>query len=181
MAYKLKPGTLGLFYFCKFAELLYLLIITVLMIGSGVSLMQTILSDGSRENSETEILWLVPICSVLAVFNLFYNNLLLNLRFKTNLTSRTLGICIYTVINYIFCHCILLKPCRDKCFTPWTIGKWVGKALVFSFAIFNVRIYNEWKRETDEVNVTDFDTLLWLYVLQHVIFIVARLPIILIF
>jgi hypothetical protein len=33
--------------------------------------------------------------------------------------------CIFDAINYLFCYCFLKKPCRDKCFTPWTIGKWV--------------------------------------------------------
>ena len=42
MADYLRPGTLGLYYFCKFAELIFLTIWTVLMFGSGITLLQNI-------------------------------------------------------------------------------------------------------------------------------------------
>ena len=142
MPHYLRPGTLGLFYFCKFAELISLTIFTVLMMNSGISLIADIVSVKSKEKDVTLII-AASICLVLSVFNLFYNNLLINLRFKTNLTSRTLGLCMYTFLNYLFCHCWLHKPCRDKvdtrCACGWFWVKWLFKAVVFGFTIYHTQ------------------------------------------
>ena len=123
----IRPTTLGLFYFIKFAELVFLTIWTVLMIGSGTWLMQRIGKDNDKSDPAKTLLIMIPVCLVLAVLNLFYNNLLINIRFSTNLKSRTLGLCIYKYVNWLICHCILEKPCKDRCFTGWTIGnsRWI--------------------------------------------------------
>ena len=134
MSHYLRPGTLGLFYFCKFAELISLTIFTVLMMNSGITLIVDIISVKSKED-QLGLIIAASICLVLSVFNLFYNNLLINLRFKTNLTSRTLGLFMYTFLNYLFCHCFLLKPCRDKCDTGWFYAKWLFKFAVFGMTI----------------------------------------------
>lgn len=180
MSHYLRPGTLGLFYFCKFAELICLTIFTVLMINSGITLILDIIDVKGKEN-HTILLVAASACLVLSVFNLFYNNLLINLRFKTNLSSRSLGLCMYTFLNYLFCHCFLLKPCRDKFNTGWFWAKWLFKAVVFGFTIYHTSKYNEKKEMFDESNVTNFDTFLWIYLFQHAIFLVARLPIFIIF
>ena len=180
MSHYLRPGTLGLFYFCKFAELISLTIWTVLMMNSGITLIANIISVIITKNYWT-LLIATSICLVLSVFNLFYNNLLINLRFKTNLTSRTLGLCMYTFLNYLFCHCFLLNPCRDKCGTGWFYAKWLFKAVVFGFTIYHTRVYNEEMRIFDESNVTDFEMFLTIYLFQHAIFLVARVPIFIIF
>ena len=176
----LRPGTLGLFYFCKFTELICLTILTSLMINSGIMLIINILDVRGKEDHGT-LLWLVPIILVLSMYNLFYNNLLINLRFKTNLTSRTLGLCMYTALNYLFCHCFLLEPCRDRMYNKWTPAKWILKAVLIIIAIQHVNSYNELKEVFDEQNVTDFNTYLWIYLLQNLIFLVARLPIFILF
>ena len=135
----MRSGTLGLFYFCKFVELIFLTIWTVLTIGSGTWLIQRIANSVDISGAETQCLVLVPICLVLTVFNLFYNNLLINLRFKCKMNCVTIGICVFDIVNYIGCYCCLLKPCRDKCFTPWTLGKWFIKAGIFGYTIYIVK------------------------------------------
>ena len=176
----LRPGTLGLFYFCKFAELIGLTILTSLMINSGVMLIMNIIDVRGKEDHET-LLILAPIILVLSVFNLFYNNLLINLRFKTNLTSRTLGLCMYTILNYLFCHCFLHNLCRDRWGNKLSVLKWTIKTAVIGFTIAHTNKYNELKEVFDEQNVTAFHIFLWIYLLQHVIFIVARVPIFILF
>ena len=101
----------------------------------------------------------------------------------------TFGLCIFDCINFVFCYCVLLKPCRDRCFTPWTLVKWVLKAGIFGYTIYLVNkredealaereeslaegVFIEY--EEDDGNLA---TYLWVYVLQHVIFITARIPI----
>lgn len=68
-------------------------------------------------------------CSVsfaVMLYHLFYNNLLINLRFKIKIESYNFGkYFAFDVLNYLMCYFCLLKPCRDRCCTPWTIVKWV--------------------------------------------------------
>lgn len=145
----MKSGTLGLFYFCKFVELIFLTIWTVLMIGSGTWLVQRIANSVDITSSEQKLLVLVPICLLTALFNLFYNNLLINLRFKCKMNCVTVGMCIFDVVNFIWCYCILRKPCRDRCFTPWTLGKWFIKVGLFGYTIYLV------KQRESEVMIED--------------------------
>ena len=185
----LRSSTLGLFYFCKYAELIFLTVWTVLMIGSGAWLMQKVGADQDFPiNSRNQLMTLIPVCMVLAVFNIFYNNLLFNLRFSINLKSRTAGICLFKYVNWLFCSCVLEKPCKDRCFTPWTIGKWVVKAIIFGYTLHVVKQYHNYLEDTSEGDLEietqatgEFDTYLLVYILQHVIFIVARIPIYLLF
>ena len=133
---------------------------------------------------------MLPICGFLSLMNLFYNNLLINLRFRCKMSCVTTGLCIYDCLNFMFCHCVLLKPCRDRCFTPWTLGKWVLKVGIFGYTIFLVG-----KRRDEKLELMEGDGVyielenddgnlgiyLWGYVLQHVIFILARIPIFLLY
>ena len=132
----MRSGTLGLFYFCKFVELIFLTIWSTLTIGSGTWLMQRIAQMKEITGNDMALLVLIPICILFILGNLFYNNLLINLRFKCKMNCVTIGICVFDIINYIFCYCILRKPCRDKCFTPWTITKWSIKSTLFGITIF---------------------------------------------
>ena len=85
---------------------------------------------------------------VLVFFNLLYNNLVINLRFLAKVKCYTTGRCIYDFINILQCYCFLLKPCRDRCFTPWTVGKWVIKAGIIGYTIYLVRDKKqEWEDE----------------------------------
>ena len=132
----MRSGTLGLFYFCKFVELIFLAVLTVLIFGSGTWLIHRILNSVDISKTERQCLIHVPICLVFAFFNLFYNNLLINLRFKCKIKCVTAGLCIFDFFNWIGCYCCLRKPCRDKCFTPWTLGKWFVKVIIFGYTIY---------------------------------------------
>ena len=83
------------------------------MIISGVTLIVKIANENEKSYESKGLLYLVPVCLVLGLYNVLYNNLLINLRFKTNISSRTFGLCIFKFVNYLICYCCLLKPCRD--------------------------------------------------------------------
>lgn len=141
----MRSGTLGLFYFCKFVELIFLTIWSVLTIGSGTWLIQRILNSNhnaeyTESNAEFFLLFLIPTCLVAILGNLFYNNLLINLRFLCKMNCATIGFCIFDFVNVLGCYCILKKPCRDKCFSYWTIGKWIIKTLLFGATIYFVKV-----------------------------------------
>lgn len=82
---------------------------------------------------------LVIATMVLVSFNLFYNNLMINLRFFAKMKCVTFGLCCFDAFNYLFCFCILKKPCKDKCISPWTIIKWIIKAGVIGTTIYFVQ------------------------------------------
>ena len=129
----MREGTLALFYFCKYLELGALSIWTVLMIGQISLILQPIKMDN---NNEVQMTILLPIVGVLSLFNLLFNNLLINLRFYCKMKCVTVGMCIFDCINIVQCHCCLDKPCRDRCFTPWTIVKWVLKSAIIGYTVF---------------------------------------------
>ena len=78
------------------------------------------------------------LCMLLALFNLLYNNLLINLRFKAKMKSVTIGMCCFDLINFCICYCCLVKPCRDRCFQPWSLVKWALKAVIISVTVYLV-------------------------------------------
>lgn len=80
---------------------------------------------------------------VLILWNLFYNNLLINLRFLAKMRCVTFGMFLFDALNFLFCYCFLVKPCRDRCFTPWTIIKWLIKGGIIGTAIYYVQQKNE--------------------------------------
>jgi len=130
------------------------------------------------------LLVFAPICIALTIFNLFYNNLMINLRFMAKMRCVTFGLCLFDCINYAFCYCFLQKPCRDKCFTPWTVGKWAIKAAIMGYTVFLVKEKRElWEDSFEpgemvgDSGTSRLDTYLIVYLLQHPIFIIARLPI----
>ena len=129
----MREGTLALFYFCKYLELGALSIWTVLMIGQISLILQPIKMD---TNDEMQMTILLPIVGVLSLFNLLFNNLLINLRFYCKMKCVTVGMCIFDCINIVQCHCCLDKPCRDRCFTPWTLVKWVLKSAIIGYTVF---------------------------------------------
>ena len=77
----MRNGTLFLFYFVKYLELTFLFIGTSITIGSGLWLVQRILNSIDISSTEMQLLVLIPICLLIILFNLFYNNLLINIRF----------------------------------------------------------------------------------------------------
>ena len=118
---------------------------------------------------------------LLVVFNLFYNNLVINLRFKCKIYCVTIGMCVFDAMNILCCYCFLLTPCRDQCFKPWTLIKWAVKFIIFGYTIALVKIKcSEWEDQfelgTVPMHENPFDTYLIIYCLQHLIFITMRIP-----
>ena len=135
----MKQATLGLFYLVQYTEMIFLFVWTGLLISSGFWFIQRIREQNEIASKDTTALILVAICMVLALFNVLYNKLFTNLRFLAKVNCVTFGLCTFDCFNALICFCILKKPCRDRCFTPWTIGKWVIKAAIFGVAIKMVK------------------------------------------
>ena len=89
---------------------------------------------------------------ILVLYNLFYNNLLINLRFLCKMKCYTVGLCIFDCLNIMFCYRIFFKPCRDQCcFKPLTIGKWIIKGGLIGYTIYMIREKNDqWEEEALE-------------------------------
>jgi hypothetical protein len=128
----------------------------------------------------------VGISMVLAVWNLLYNNLLMNIRFWIKMKSIGVGMVCYDGINLCQCSCFLESICRDQCFTVLTSIKWLFKAAVMITTIVMIGQVNAAYDETFVVGAvyepfTRLDTLLIVYLLQHPFFILARIPIFLVY
>ena len=109
---------------------------------------------------------------VLILWNLFYNNLLINLRFAAKKSCVTCGLVLFDALNYLFCYCFLVKPCRDKCFSPWTLAKWLIKAGIMGTAIYYVRQKKDaWDEEFMIGGLDDekSDTLLDLFLIVYLV------------
>ena len=110
---------------------------------------------------------------------------MINLRFTAKMRCVTFGLCLFDAFNYLFCYCFLVKPCRDRCFTPWTIGKWLIKGGFMGYTIYMIQDKQDrWVEdfqvgtfEEDRGEKTKLAMYLIVYLLQHAIFIVSRLPI----
>ena len=132
----LKRSTLNFFYFCKFVELFFLTSLTVYIFMTGITVINfSPFGFGTEFHILSTIM--VPIL-ILVAMNLFYQNLLLNLRFNINLKSRTAGLICYDYVNYVFCHCWLESPCNDKCGTNRMLRKWLFKLVAFGGTIWLV-------------------------------------------
>ena len=131
----MREATLGLFYFVKYLELTFLFVWTGLTFSSAMWFLDTIRAQEELIENDQLLIVFCIITIVLIMFNLFYNNLLINLRFYAKMQCVTCGLCLFDVINWLFCYCILAKPCRDRCVTPWTVGKWVLKAALLGTTI----------------------------------------------
>ena len=118
-------------------------------------------------------------------------NLLINMRFYVKTKCKTYGLCTYDCLNLLFCSCCLHTLCRDRCFTLPTLFKWLVKTCVIGTTIYLIRQANsDWAQEREEevdfgyvptTEVSSLDTLLIVYVLQHPMFMVARIPIFIVY
>ena len=181
----MRSLTLGLFYLIKYTEVVCLTILSGLIINSAIWVIDDI-REGNRVASGQQAL-LVLTCVVIAIipFHLFYHNLLINGRFYTKMKCVTFGLCFFDCINWTFCYCCLVKPCRDRCFTTWTIAKWVVLGAIMGTTIFMVQeledapvVYEGIEgNSTFDWNRSYLDTYLIIFLLQHPIFIIARIPI----
>jgi len=128
--------TLGLFYFVKWLELAFLFVWTGLLFSSAFYFIDLITEQNEIESSDLQCIIFTAISMVLVLWNLFYNNLMINLRFVAKMRCVTFGMCIFDAFNYLMCYCILRKPCRDRCFSPWTLGKWLIKGGIIGYTIY---------------------------------------------
>lgn len=109
------------------------------------------------------------IACVMAVYNLFYNNLLLNLRFRLKIKFNTISKVIYDWPNICFCHLCCHALCRDRwgssLLTPL---KWLVKCIYLIIVISLIKVWkNKHGQLTLDVNKDDveikFDDLLIVY------------------
>ena len=183
----MREATLGLFYFVKYLELIFLVIWSSLLISSGVYFVDKV-SEEKVGDSDTMIYVMTAVTCVLVLFNLLYNNLLINIRFFAKMRCVTFGLCCFDAVNFCLCYCFLVKPCRDKCFSPWTVCKWLIKGAVIGYTIYLVQqkkddwedAWDAGQYDRDPTN-SRFDMYLIVYLLQHPIFILSRIPIFLLY
>ena len=173
-------------YLVKFLELAFVWALTGLILFSGISFIGHV-SDRETSGGDGITIMATIICIVLSFFNLFYNNLMINLRFFVKMRCVTFGICLFDAVNCLFCYLCLVKPCKDKCFSPWTIVKWLIKAGIMGYTVYLIRdkkAYWEDKFQVGSLEIleqSNLDMYLIIYLLQHLIFMVARAPIFLIY
>ena len=182
----MRQATLGLFYFVKFLELAFIFTWTVLMISAGAWFIDKIAEQDLINDKDIQCIVFVSVTLFLTIWNLFYNNLLINLRFHCKVKCLTCGYVIFDFFNFLFCYCFLKKPCRDKCFTPFTIVKWIFKAGIIGYTIHLVMWKNkEWEDDIEgmitTIDKSRLDMYMIIYLLQHPIFMVSRVPIFLIY
>ena len=184
----MRQATLGLFYIFKYADLTFLIVWTCLLFRSAFYFIDKITEQAVVESNDRMCIIFTAVCMVLVLWNLFYNNILINLRFLAKTRCVTFGLCIFDAFNFLFCYCCLVKPCRDRCFTPWTLIKWLIKGGIFGYTIYIIQQKkDDWGEDKfvlglqDEPDTSRLDVYLLVYLLQHPIFIVARLPIFLLY
>ena len=147
-----KKATVILFNFVKFAELIWITVLTCLIFAKGINFFIMITEQSEIKSKDVQCIIGVSISMVLVLYNLFYTNLMINLRFKCKLKCYTIGLCVFDCLNFIFCYRILLKPCRDQCcIKPWTIGKWIIKVGLIGLTSYLIRQKNhQWEEEAIE-------------------------------
>ena len=135
----MRQATLGLFYVVKYTELTFLIAWTGLLFSSAFYFIDLITEQADINSKDRMCIIFTGVCMVLVLWNLFYNNLLINLRFLAKMRCVTFGLCIFDALNFLFCYCFLVKPCRDRCFTPWSLIKWLIKGGVFGYTIYIIQ------------------------------------------
>ena len=186
----MRSLTLGLFYLVKITEVLLLTVLTGLIINEAIWLIDDVRSQSRLDSdNDTVLIVLCIVTMVIVIYHLMYHNLLTNMRFYTKMQCVTFGLCFYDCINFAICHCVLNKPCRDRCFTAWTFGKWVCVGAILGATIGLTKDFKSSPLEivqpdgsivldySYEDSTTNLDTMLIVFLLQHPIFIIARVPI----
>lgn len=128
-----------MFYICKYLELIFLIAVSIILIVEGISLMRILAKKTlNDDNADNSLFGLLPVCMVFAAFNVFHNNLCVNLRFKCKTCCKSIGILCFDVFNFLTCFCWIKKVCQDRCFTIPTIIKWCVTIGLFGYTIFAV-------------------------------------------
>ena len=178
----MNPGTLALVYIFKFLELAYLIVLTILLVNKSILVMGYLSEDKNKTDEETYVYYELSACSAIAVLNLFYNNLFINLRFRCKMHCGKIGFCLFDIFGRLLCDCCLMKLCRDRMISARTAIKWVVTTVVFSRTYAEVsNLTNRWESEFLIGAVARHDHNLEVYLLlywaHHIIFILARIPI----
>lgn len=138
----MKPGTLKCLVTVKWLELWFLSLLTALLITSGIDFISYL---------KTKAIYLsVMTCVTLtaSVYNLWYNNLLLNLRFKMHADCfRYFARGFYEWPNFVMCKGVLGKSCRDECCTMRTTVKWLTKTAFIGTFIIRIKIFKQEEEE----------------------------------
>ena len=122
------------------------------------------------------------IACVLAVFNIVYNNLVTNIRFSCKMKNKCCGRLCWDWSNLVICNCFLRKICSDHFCTVRTAIKWAFK---ISYLAVLVGLIKDWKTKNhvkyiglqgdeDDKTSVQFENLLIIYGIQHLIFICFR-------
>ena len=115
----MRESTLVLIVLIKFAELIFLTLVTASLYPAAAQLIYQL--DGRAPHISLMALGALLIVS----YHLFYNTLVTNLRFRCKLKcSYTLGKCCFDGLNYMMCACWLKKLCDEKK-QIWFVVKWL--------------------------------------------------------
>ena len=165
--------TYNLIVILKYLELLYNLIIFGLMIFSCTLL--------SSNNEQWYIIGGCDVVTILAGYHCFYNTLLTNIRYDYR--NSCLGVCVYKILNWIICRRFLKNLCTERFYTQqgnknkFFLYKWIIN-YIFSIplmvVIFLSKNLNQEMWEISEQHHMPFESLVILYLAQHVIFILLR-------
>ena len=120
----------------KWIELILLITLTIFLIIGCVQLIQDL------SGRAVYLTVLSIIACVLSVFNIFYNNLLTNIRFSCKMKSKCLGRLCWDWVNPIICNCFLRPVCLDQFCTKGTAVKWTFKTVYLAIL---VGLIKDWK------------------------------------
>ena len=142
----MRPGSLFCLVICKWIELIFLMLLTGFLITSCAQMI-------IKLNGDAVYLTVLSILAcVLSGFNLFYNNLFMNLRFRQKKDCQTFGVLFYDLPNLIFCHFCCNKLCRDRCPTLATTFKWIFKT---AYLVIVIGLIKDYKRKNPQLNAYD--------------------------
>ena len=144
----MRPGTLICLIVCKWIELTFLTFLTMFLVAGCIQILIKLKAD----RDAVHLYVLSIIACIMALFNLFYNNLLFNLRFRAKNQCFSCRICIYDCPNLIFCNTFLYKFCRDEWITVGTIVKWSIKS---AYLIVLIVLLKLWKNTHNDINIFD--------------------------
>ena len=138
----MKAATLYLYYFVKYLELAITMLMTALILSSGIWLVEKIRDQVDITDEDIQLMSLVIASMYIVVMNLFFNLLLSNLRLLAKINCTTLGLCIFDCPNNLCCFKFLRYPCqnrlRDCRTTTWFMLKWLISGIMMGYTILEI-------------------------------------------
>ena len=106
----MRGGTLCIIYLCKSLELTYVFTVTV---AAEYQLIKVLFDKLLQEDNYFGFLILaLPICGIMMLYHLFYNNLFMNIRFKIKMNCFNFGrIFCVDWPNLVCCNSKLKETC----------------------------------------------------------------------